>query len=383
VIGSGVTRRQRSLLIVVIFLLVYIAFGALVNSFLIDLDFINGLYFTVVSIETVGFGDIVPDNTGSRVFMCFYIVFGILNLGVAVGVARETIFEQMQVSYQKRLAKVRQKHQKHRRWRAWERKWKRAVEWRLKEIPAEIWIPDLEEDSDSIVGRPDEESKWAPIPFINRVFHINFRNHEHHKLFQEKGEIRGIIFGHPGTHLNVETLSRAQLEAAAVESGIPPCVLRALRRRREHFPRVQSIGSRSSASSKQRWRRWLWSESEPLPTERPATQFMRGLEDMSGLLTKFAIATTGTGMNRMPMWANTAPHQQRRTTSDSSISGSTTFSDGPRFESNDDLRGVTSQEERKAFWAKVSSGGPPGKESWSNVDISWSLLGHCSWFSGL
>jgi potassium channel subfamily K len=100
-----VSRRQRSLLIIVMLLLVYIAFGALVNSFLIDLDFINGLYFTVVSIETVGFGDIVPDNTSSRVFMCFYIVFGILNLGVAVGVARETIFEQLQNSYQKRLAK--------------------------------------------------------------------------------------------------------------------------------------------------------------------------------------------------------------------------------------------------------------------------------------
>ena len=370
------SHRQRSLLIIVMLLLVYITFGALVNSFLISLDFIDGLYFTVVSIETVGFGDIVPDNTGSRVFMCFYIVFGILNLGVAVNVARETIFEQLQNSYQKRLARIRHNHQDHRRWRDWERRWRRAIEWRLKEIPAEIWIPDLEEDSDSMVDRAREESKWTRIPFIGRAFHINFKNHEHHQLFREKGEIRGITYGHPGTHLNVEALSRAQLEAAAAESGIPQCVLRALRRRLVHLSRIRSIGSESSA----RWRRWLSSGSEPLPTGFPTTRFMGGLEDMAGMLTKFALATTGVGMNRLPFWANQATqgtHQQRRLTVSSSLSETTTLSDGPRYMANDDLREITDKEERKAFWAKVSSGDLSVREIWLSADISWSSLGRC------
>lgn len=53
-VGSGLTRKQRSLVIVVIILLIYIAFGALVNSFLNDLSFIEAMYFTVVSIETIG-----------------------------------------------------------------------------------------------------------------------------------------------------------------------------------------------------------------------------------------------------------------------------------------------------------------------------------------
>jgi len=368
-------------------LLVYIAFGALVNLFLIGLDFIDGLYFTVVSIETVGFGDIVPDNTASRVFMCFYIVFGILNLGVAVGVARETIFEQLQSSYQNRLTKIRQNHRDRRHWRAWERKWKRAVEWRLKEISAEIWIPDLEEDSDSM-ERTEEESKWARVlSFISRVFRITFHHHEHHRYFREKGEIRGVTYGHPGTHLNVEALSYAQLEATAVESGTPLCVLRALRIRRAHNSSTQSISSESSASIKRRWRRWLLSADEPLPTERPVTPFIRELEDMAGILTKFAFATTGVGMNRMPMWTDASTqgvHQrQRRLTSDSSISETTTLSDGPHFTTNDDLKEVTRNEERKAFWAKVSSGCPPVRENRLSVDVSWLLLGHCSWFSGL
>lgn len=91
------TRKQRSLVIIVIVLLCYIAFGALINSFLIvseivvysfhhlnslqHLDFIDALYYTIVSIETVGFGDIVPLSTGARIFTCAYVAFGIVNLG--------------------------------------------------------------------------------------------------------------------------------------------------------------------------------------------------------------------------------------------------------------------------------------------------------------
>lgn len=382
VIGSGVTRRQRSLLIIVMILLVYIAFGALVNSLLIDLDFINGLYFTVVSIETVGFGDIVPDNTGSRVFMCFYIVFGILNLGVAVGVARETIFEQLQTRYQKRLAKIRHNYRDHRRWRAWERKWKRAVEWRLKEIPALTWISDLEGDSDSVVERARAESRWTLKMLVSRIFHVGSQHEEHHKCFRERGEIRGITYGHPATHLNVEALSNAQLEAAAVESGVPPSVLREVRSRRARTLRADSISSGSGISIKQRWKRWFWSKDEPPPTEPPKTQFMKGMEDMTGILTKFAIATTGVGMNRMPIWAGTIPRdirqQQRFPTVDSIVSDNTSFSDEPRFKTNDDLRETTNKEERKAFWAKVSLGYLFTGESWLSADISWSSLGHCS-----
>ena len=346
-------------------LLVYIAFGALVNSLLIRIDFINGLYFTVVSIETVGFGDIAPNNTSSRVFMCSYIIFGILNLGVAVGVARETIFEQLQNSYQERLARIRQKHQEHRNWRTWERKWKSAVEWRLREIDADIWMPDPADDSKSTMDVTGEEPRRGITSFVSRVSHIGFKRRKHENYFRDEGEIRGAAYGHPGTHLNVESLSRAQLEAAAVESGVPLCVIRALQRRRAYLSRTHTITSQSSASTTQYWRRWFWSQHEPLPTERPTTQFMRGLEDMSGMLTKFAIATTGAGMKRMPRWTNaTTPDiprnrplgVQRSYTLDSTVSEIVTLARAPQPVIHDDFQEIASREERKAFWAKVSSG---------------------------
>jgi len=52
--GSGLTHKQRSLVIIVIILLCYIAMGALIMVYLLKLSFIDALYLTVVSIETIG-----------------------------------------------------------------------------------------------------------------------------------------------------------------------------------------------------------------------------------------------------------------------------------------------------------------------------------------
>jgi potassium channel subfamily K len=57
--GSGLSPKQRKLVIVVMILLVYIALGALCFNFLLpEIAFQDALYFTVVSIETIGFGDV-------------------------------------------------------------------------------------------------------------------------------------------------------------------------------------------------------------------------------------------------------------------------------------------------------------------------------------
>jgi len=53
-IGSGLTHKQRSLVIIVIVLLCYIGLGALILSVMMKLSFIDALYLAVVSIETIG-----------------------------------------------------------------------------------------------------------------------------------------------------------------------------------------------------------------------------------------------------------------------------------------------------------------------------------------
>jgi potassium channel subfamily K, other eukaryote len=83
-------------------MLCYIAIGSLVNGVLMKLSFIDGLYFTVCSIETIGFGDITPISTGARVFVCAYSALGIVNLGLAVGSARDTVLEALEQGYRNR-----------------------------------------------------------------------------------------------------------------------------------------------------------------------------------------------------------------------------------------------------------------------------------------
>ncbi|QRW10440.1 ion channel protein [Ceratobasidium sp. AG-Ba] len=131
--GSGLTRKQRSLVIIVMVLLCYIALGAMCYSFIIDLTFQNGLYFTVVSIETVGFGDIILTTTLGRVFSIFYNTFGIINLGLAVSTTRETIIESFENSYRKRRAeRDRAKHA---------RAQIRAAEQMLRRMGAPVYVP--------------------------------------------------------------------------------------------------------------------------------------------------------------------------------------------------------------------------------------------------
>ncbi|KZS97353.1 voltage-gated potassium channel [Sistotremastrum niveocremeum HHB9708] len=138
--GSGLTRKQRSLVIIVMILLCWIAFGGLVYSVLIHLSFIDGLYFAVVSIETVGFGDIHPTNPGSQIFAIFYNTIGILNLGMAISTCRETIIESFEHSYRKRSKSIAEKRHENKVARAERRAHRIAIEKQLKEAGVPIYV---------------------------------------------------------------------------------------------------------------------------------------------------------------------------------------------------------------------------------------------------
>ncbi|KAJ2929325.1 hypothetical protein H1R20_g7776, partial [Candolleomyces eurysporus] len=174
--GSGLTRRQRTLVIIIMVLLFYIAFGALVQKLILKLTFIDALYLAVVSIETVGFGDVVPSTTGSRIFTMFYITFGILNLAVAVASVREVLLEGIVVSLQERIHAIKQR-ERQRRIRG---RWRDAIIWRLRAQRLPVWI-----------DRP------AQAPRNLRLRRLHHRR------------------------LNIEALTTAQLEASALEAGAP------------------------------------------------------------------------------------------------------------------------------------------------------------------
>ena len=206
-------------MIIVIALLVYIAFGALINTFLLKLTFIDALYFTVVSIETIGFGDIHPQSTGAKIWTCFYVSGGVLNIGMAIAMCRESVMEGLEIGYRRRMREMRQRRREARRYRRWEARWQRAVEFRLREAGYPIWLPD------SKMGRQDtmlsavngvlpDGSAKANLSLLSRVGSVFTRTRKVTNEDQVFGARRGY-------HLNVDALSTAQLEEAALEAGVP------------------------------------------------------------------------------------------------------------------------------------------------------------------
>ncbi|KAF7338773.1 Tandem pore domain k+ channel [Mycena sanguinolenta] len=213
--GSGLTRRQKSLVIIVILLLSYIALGALIYSFLLHLNFIDAMYFTLVSIETIGFGDIQPRTTGARLFTCIYAAFGIVGIALTVSLTRETVLEGLEVGYRKRVQLVRQRRKIGRWKRRVSVRWREAIEWRLRESGFPVWVRDANQAHNGLGRRI-----WD---FLDRLIPWPTGNNPSFSYGSGFMLGHGLGYGnHPhGMHLNLEALSWNQLEAAAMEAGVP------------------------------------------------------------------------------------------------------------------------------------------------------------------
>jgi potassium channel subfamily K len=139
--GSGLTIKQRNLVIVVMILLAYLALGALAFKFLIpDLNFESALYFTVVSLETIGFGDIAPSTVGSRIFLFFYLPIGIFLLAITVGTTRSTLLEWTAATYKRRRHRILEAYRKRRLKREEELARRQELEKRIADFGAPTYI---------------------------------------------------------------------------------------------------------------------------------------------------------------------------------------------------------------------------------------------------
>lgn len=73
--------RQQLLLSVVVLML---AIGVIFYSWQEGWSFIDSLYFTVITLTTIGYGDFVPTTTLSRFFTIGYVLVGIGIFGLAI-----------------------------------------------------------------------------------------------------------------------------------------------------------------------------------------------------------------------------------------------------------------------------------------------------------
>lgn len=82
-----------------------IATGTVFYHFFMPLRWIDSLYFSVITITTVGYGDIHPTNDITKIFTIFYVLIG-------VGIIAASLNILVKVAAQRRMEKRRAKKNK-------------------------------------------------------------------------------------------------------------------------------------------------------------------------------------------------------------------------------------------------------------------------------
>lgn len=80
----NLTTQQRRIMLNNVLLIVWIGLGGILFSFLIDIRFTDGIYYCVVTVTTIGLGDIVPTTNLGRALVLPYALVGVIYLGLIV-----------------------------------------------------------------------------------------------------------------------------------------------------------------------------------------------------------------------------------------------------------------------------------------------------------
>ncbi|KAF5703614.1 Outward-rectifier potassium channel TOK1 [Fusarium mundagurra] len=87
------TMSQRTLMLQSILLLIYLLLGAFIFSEIESWSYLDAVYWTVVTLFTVGFGDYHPTTDLGRALLIPFALAGIISLGLVISSVRSLILE--------------------------------------------------------------------------------------------------------------------------------------------------------------------------------------------------------------------------------------------------------------------------------------------------
>lgn len=91
-----------------IFLFIYFLLGISYYHHLMGWNYLNSLFFSVTTFTTIGYGNIVPDTDGGRLFTSFYIIFGVAIGGSFIGVISSFVADQREAAQNARDLRISQ-----------------------------------------------------------------------------------------------------------------------------------------------------------------------------------------------------------------------------------------------------------------------------------
>ena len=67
------------------------------------MNFLDMIYFLVITLTTIGYGDISPSNKGSKLFVCLYTLFGLLLFSTALSGLLRYIYQQQEKKFRQEV----------------------------------------------------------------------------------------------------------------------------------------------------------------------------------------------------------------------------------------------------------------------------------------
>lgn len=85
--------NERSIMVFTVLFSIWLIWGSIMFSSLLDVSFGDALYYCIVALLTVGFGDIIPLSVASKIMTLIFAMTGIIILGLIVFMTRSIIMK--------------------------------------------------------------------------------------------------------------------------------------------------------------------------------------------------------------------------------------------------------------------------------------------------